>query len=71
MVGRVGIEPTIIGLKVRNIANKRHTIQPLTGATAATYAQLCTTVHNCAQLIHAKLTQRAGLMLKNLRCEVH
>ena len=46
LVRRLGIEPTTIGLKVRNRLNKRLIIQPLTGTPVATYAQLCTTVHN-------------------------
>ena len=37
------VEPTTIGLKVRNIVNKQLTIQPLTGTPVATYAQPCTT----------------------------
>ena len=43
MVGRVGFEPTTIGLKVRNSTNIRLTIQLLTGTPVATYAQLRTT----------------------------
>ena len=46
MVGREGIEPSTIGLKVRNNIIKQSIIQPLTGMPVATYAQLCTTVHN-------------------------
>ena len=40
------VEPTTIGLKVRNSEIKRLIIQPLTGTPVATYAQLCITVHN-------------------------
>ncbi len=43
MVGREEFEPSTIGLKVRNSANKRFIIQLLTGAHVATFAQLCTT----------------------------
>ena len=46
MVGREGFEPSTIGLKVRNGVIKRLIFQPLTGTLVATYAQLCTTVHN-------------------------
>jgi len=46
MVGHVGLEPSTIGLKVRNGVIKWHTIQPLTGTPVATFARLCTTVHN-------------------------
>ena len=46
MVGRVGFEPTTIGLKVRNGVIKRFIIQPLTGASVATFARLCTTALN-------------------------
>ena len=46
MVGRVGFEPTTIGLKVRNSVIKRLIIQPLTGTPVAAFAQLCTTVLN-------------------------
>jgi hypothetical protein len=55
------VEPTSNGLKIRNDVIKRLTIQLLTGASVATYARLCT---NRAQLIHAKFTHSAGLMLK-------
>ena len=37
------VEPTTIGLKVRNDINIRLTIQALTGTPVATYAQLRTT----------------------------
>ena len=46
MVGRVGFEPTTIGLKIRYSVNKQLIIQPRTGIPVATYAQQCTTVHN-------------------------
>ena len=37
------VEPSTIGLKVRNGVNKQSTIQSLTGTPVATYAQLCAT----------------------------
>ena len=46
MVGRVGFEPTTIGLKVRYDVNIWLIIQLLTGMPVATYARLCTTVLN-------------------------
>ena len=40
------VESSTIGLKVRNGVNKQLIIQLLTGTPVATYAQLCTSVHN-------------------------
>ena len=56
MVGRVGFEPTTIGLKVRNDVIKLLTIQPLTGTFVATYAQLRTTESRKTPAEHNLLT---------------
>ncbi len=32
---------------------------------------ICTTMHNCTRLIHAKLTHSAGLELENLHSTAH
>ena len=40
MVGRLGFDPTTIGLKVRDGVIIQLIIQPLTGTPVATYAQL-------------------------------
>ena len=55
MVGRVGFEPTTIGLKVQNGEIQRSIYQCVTGASDV---PRCTTVYNNAALIHAKLTQK-------------
>ena len=52
MVGREGLEPTTIGLKVRNSVIKRLIIQPLTGTPVAAYAQPCTTDSRKTHALH-------------------
>jgi hypothetical protein len=57
MVGRVGFEPTTIGLKVQNGEIYRIIYQCVTGTFDA---YICSTMHNRAGLIHAKLTRECG-----------
>ena len=46
LVGRIGLEPMTIGLKVLYMVIKRLVNQLVTGTPVATYARLCTTMHN-------------------------
>jgi hypothetical protein len=48
MVGRVGFEPTTIGLKVQNGKNNDLYINELPGRPMPTFAALCITMHNCS-----------------------
>ena len=46
MVGRVGLEPMTIGLKVLYTVLKRIVNQLVTDIPVSIYARLCTTVHD-------------------------